>query len=103
MNQQMPTDVLNFYVSLFSKMAAKNKLTREGFYDLIKFTYDHLPVTPDGSSWENICKFHKVEPIYANDGLDESVIRKLADAMWLSLDQQLKFEISQQKKLDHPE
>ena len=40
----------------------------------------------------------KVEPIYANeDELDERVIRKLADAMWISLDQQLKFEVSQKK------
>lgn len=101
MEQQMVTDALNFHIALVQILAVKNKLTRQGFYNLIKETYDYLPVRANGSYWENICKLYEVKFVYEDPNeflFDESTIRRLSDAIWLPLDQELKTKKQSREK-----
>ncbi|SRR6266849_10563698 len=100
----LPIDIITFYTALFYKLAKKNNFTRKDFQDLIIETYNYLPARGgglgEGGFWENICKTHDVPIIYTDGELDERVIMKLADALWLPYDQDIQNEAKRQKKLD---
>jgi len=54
----------------------------------------------DRSYWGNICEFHKIESFYTNDELRDNVIKKLSDAMWLTLDQESELETDKGKEMN---
>jgi hypothetical protein len=101
---QKLVDTLTFYTALFYKLAHKNKLTRKDFQELIRTTYHYLPVSGGGlgqnSFWENICNAHNITIASTDGELNEREISKLADALWLSYDQDVQHEAEQQKELE---
>jgi hypothetical protein len=95
MEQQMSADALSFHIALVQMLAVRKKLTRQGFYNLVKDAYDYLPVRGGGDFWKNICKLYEVKIVYKDCDeylFDEGTIRRLSDAIWLPIDQELKTE-----------
>ena len=80
-----------FYFSLFRKACAMNKYKRKDFETILMDTYDYLPVRQGNSNgfWENIFAQYNLSATYNSGDLDEKVIKELADAMWLSYDQEM--------------
>jgi hypothetical protein len=100
---QIPIDMLLFYTALFYKLARKNQFTRKDFQDLIVETCNYLPVRGGGSGedgfWANVCKTHEVQIVFRDGHIDDETVLRLADAMWLVYDQDLRNEVKRQKEL----
>lgn len=94
---QKSVDHVYFYTFLFFKMAANANYKRKDFQKVIMETHDNLPVRGGGTKgmgyWENILEPFNIRPVYQqgkySEFLDEKVMSELADAMWLSYDQDM--------------